>query len=75
MNPTLNSALNRVVAEYEAACRKHGSMKGCHEGYAVILEELDELWALVKSDAGVKEKREEAAHVAAMAIRFMTDVG
>jgi hypothetical protein len=44
-----------------------------HEGYAVILEELDELWEIVKLRQGTRDQaklRREAIQVAAMAIRF-----
>jgi hypothetical protein len=47
-----------------------------HEGFAIILEELDELKAEVFKQHGerTKEKmRNEALQVAAMALRFMVD--
>ena len=50
-------------------------MHGPHEGYAVILEELDELWEEVKSQHPDRQRmRAEAAQVAATALRFMVDV-
>lgn len=48
-----------------------------HEGYAVIKEELDELWDEVKKKPTMQDKgnlRKEACQVAAMAIRFMHDL-
>lgn len=48
-----------------------------HEGYAVLLEELDELWDEVKRkpDATSKDRmRREAVQVAAMAIKFIEDL-
>lgn len=54
------------------ATEKFGSFASAHEGYAVILEELDELWQEVKH--GTRERqREEAVQVAAMALRFLRD--
>ena len=51
---------------------------GPHEGYAVLLEEVDELWETVKSykpSVGVtSDMRKEAIQVAAMALRFVEDV-
>ena len=50
---------------------------GPHEGYAVILEELDELWQEVKASkpgADRSAMRKEAIQVAAMALRFVHDV-
>lgn len=53
-------------------------MASPHEGYAVILEELDELWAQIKDDKRAAEQRRqdmqrEATQVAAMALRFLMD--
>ena len=45
-----------------------------HEGYAVILEEIDELWHEVKNnkDPSCKERMHtEAIQIAAMAVRFI----
>jgi len=44
-----------------------------HEGYAVILEELDELWEAVKANR-VETAIEEAVQVGAMAMRFVLDL-
>ena len=49
-----------------------------HEGYAVILEELDELWREVQANKGDPKirrvrMRKEAMQVAAMAIAFMNE--
>jgi hypothetical protein len=52
-------------------------MNGPHEGYAVILEELDELWDLVKAypkRASTDDMRPEAIQIAAMAVRFVLNV-
>lgn len=43
-----------------------------HEGYAVILEELDEAWAEIKGNNSVLA-RAEMVQVAAMALRFLED--
>jgi 1,6-anhydro-N-acetylmuramate kinase len=64
-----------VVAEIRRARLRHAPMRGGHEGYAVILEELDELWEDVRAQrldrahAGA-----EAIQVAAMAIAFAVEV-
>lgn len=45
-----------------------------HEGYAVLKEEVDELWDAVKDQkASPASIRKEAIQVAAMAIRFIKD--
>lgn len=65
-----------VRAEIERAMRKHGPMASAHEGYAVILEEVDELWADIKADRGTTEAAmREAIQIAAMGIRYVADLG
>jgi|GEM_PF-5944413 len=55
--------------------RCHKPLRSAHEGYAVILEELDELWEEIKrKDRDKKRMRAEAVQVAAMATRFLIDV-
>lgn len=68
-------AFSDVMAELSRATAKHGSMCSAHEGYAVILEEMDELKAEVwKQNRDTKALREEAIQLAAMAVRFVIDV-
>ncbi len=65
--------IDEVREELRRAITKHHPMQSAHEGYAVILEELDELWQEVKH--GTPENaRKEALQVAAMAIRFIIDL-
>lgn len=48
-----------------------------HEGYAVILEELDELWEEVKKNQknyDIPAQRKEAIQCAAMCIRFVAEL-
>ena len=42
------TAWSEVLTEIGAARSKFPPFHGAHEGYAVILEELDELWDEVK---------------------------
>jgi hypothetical protein len=64
-----------IEAELEKARSKHKPMNGPHEGYAVILEELDEMWDEVKRQAQDPVRmRKEALQVGAMAARFIQDV-
>lgn len=70
-------AFREVREEFDRAARLWGSMQSAHEGYAIILEELDELWEMVQQSQKGKvtreEMRAEACQVAAMAVRFMVD--
>lgn len=69
--------INRIVAEYKRASSLHPALNSSHEGYAVIKEELDELWEEVRKK---REKRsgirmaKEATQVGAMAMRFILDL-
>lgn len=69
------SAIRDVQEELGRAREKFGPMRGPHEGYAVILEEFDELWDEVRRHEHNKALlRREAIQVAAMALRFVEDV-
>ena len=68
----LDAALVEVRAEVERAINKHGGMASAHEGYAVIKEEVDELWDEVKADRGYQESAmDEAKQVAAMGVKYL----
>lgn len=70
----LDRALSTVRIELHKATEKYGPFASTHEGYAVIHEELDELWDEVKTNGSNQRLRKEATQVAAMAIRFMLDI-
>lgn len=64
-----------VIQELRAARRAYPAFNTAHEGYAVILEELEELWTEIKRhDQDPVAMRAEAVQVAAMATRFIIDV-
>ena len=63
--------------ELRQAQDRYPPMNSAHEGWAVIAEELDELWDHVRGKQGdrtVEAMRKEAIQVAAMALRFIIDV-
>ena len=65
--------LRDIAAELDRAERKFpdGFHSG-HEGWAVIREELDELWRHVRDDTSESfEARRECIQIAAMALRFI----
>jgi hypothetical protein len=67
--------LGEVEAEYWQAKQKFNNFHNAHEGYAVLLEEVDELWTEVCRHKRNKENmRAEAIQVCAMALRFALDV-
>ena len=71
----VSQAVNEVYAELQRARSLYGPFASPHEGYAVIKEELDELWEIIRGHGRLPGSlREEATQVAAMALRFMLDV-
>ena len=76
---TIASICAEVQDEVELAIKLHGAMASAHEGYTVLLEEVDELWDEVKLNPRKNPQRnatmrKEAIQIAAMAIRFVLDV-
>lgn len=72
-------ALVAAIREELAAARKKfpKPLHSAHEGYAVILEEVDELWDEVKKkreDRSKRKMRDECIQIAAMAIKFIEDL-
>lgn len=72
------AATEAVLAEFSRATRLFPERSNsAHEAYAVLAEEVDELWDEVKGKTGkrsVEDLRKEAVQVAAMALRFIVDV-
>lgn len=67
--------LFRVRNEVVRAKQKHDPMHSPHEGYAVIQEEVDELWEEIKADEGREgDAMTEAVQIAAMAVRYVLDL-
>jgi hypothetical protein len=69
-----------VQEELDSARYKHGypPFNSLHEGYAILLEEVEELWAEVKKKPSKRDRRrlcEVAVQVAAMVQRLAEDLG
>jgi hypothetical protein len=72
---TINEALGQVHDEFARATSIHGKFNSAHEGFAVLKEEIDELWEEVKRrDRLPDHLRKEAVQVGAMALRFLVDI-
>lgn len=72
-----HSTLGLVQREIDRAKAKHGPQKfnSFHEGYAVLLEEVDEVKAEVWKSKHDKELiKKEAIQVAAMAVRIVDEL-
>ena len=66
-------AIKLILDEYAFASIKFSEFNSQHEGYAVLKEEVDELWDSIKGNVALNLTRKEAAQVGAMALRFLTD--
>jgi hypothetical protein len=68
--------VKEVLAEVFRATKSYPPFHSAHEGWALLLEEVDELWDEVKikqSERDINTMKAEAVQVAAMALRFMHD--
>ncbi len=69
--------LNDMTLELEKAETLHGSYNSYHEAYAVILEELDEFWEIVRKktqDRNDKKAYAELVQIAVTAWRTARDL-
>jgi len=70
-------ALAFIANEYNDASSKFPKFNSAHEGWAVLKEEMDELWEAVRLNQKNPDRAEqlenEAIQVGAMAVRFLVD--
>ena len=67
--------INAILLEYQRARDQHGRIYSAHEGYALLKEELDELWEEVRRRKPDQVKMAaECVQVAAVAVRFLVEV-
>lgn len=63
--------LAAVLAEADHAYRKHGAKPWSrHEFYAILKEEVDELWDAIKADKPIEEVLKEAMQIACVCLRY-----
>lgn len=71
---------DEVLKELKGAAYHFPPMRSPHEGWAIIREEVDEMWDEVKAskpivgDPHIERSLQEAKQVAAMAIRYIHDI-
>ncbi len=73
----MNTFQEDVRVELMTARLRYRPMASAHEGWAVLREEVDELWDEVKkkpSQRNVQDMYEELVQVAAMAQRMAEDI-
>ncbi len=83
-NEPYNKAILEVVDELRMLKAKvddpnhpFADLHSPHHGYALLLEEMDELWEEIRKKNKFRDleaMREEAMQIAALAIRFMVDL-
>jgi len=63
--------LSSMIAELNHAYAKHGARPWSrHEFFAVMLEEVDEVWDAIKQDKPMPEVLKEVMQVAAVCLRY-----
>lgn len=77
IDKVLGKILNEVIDEFEQTTKHFQEMRSAHEGYAILLEEVDELWEEIKINQRdpnrLSQIKDEAIQVASMAIRLIYD--
>lgn len=74
----IDSAISDVLSELDSAMTRYPALHSAHEAYAVILEELDEVWDEVRLNPAKRDAdrlRHELIQLAAMTIRAIVDLG
>lgn len=73
----IQEVLGDISTEVERATSMWPPFNSAHEAFAVLKEEVDELWDHVKTNQkrrDLNEMKKEAIQVAAMAVRFALEV-
>jgi len=74
---TMKKIGEEIIREAIRARKHFPSFNSHHEGYAVILEELDEVWDEIKKKSEIRDlehMRREMIQVGAMVLRFLYDL-
>lgn len=69
--------LSEMMKEYKRATTEYSPFASHHEGWAVIKEQLDEVWDEIKKKRGTKSTEKitkEVLHVGAMSLRFLMEL-
>lgn len=74
--PTIGKRIGEEVDDELARAKKAfpRPFASPHEGFAILKEEVDELWMRIMKNNPPLELRHEAVQIAAMAIRFIQEV-
>lgn len=73
----IETVIAAILKEYSRASATNGSFHSVHEGYAILLEEIEELWDEIRLKAALRNPSNvahEAIQIGAMAMRFLYDL-
>ena len=65
--------LDSILKEFCLARNKFGGFHSLHEAYAILLEEVEELWEAIKGNLPYDMIKGEARQVAAMALGILLE--
>lgn len=72
-----DEAMQAIMKEYMYAKVAYDKFHSHHEGWAVLFEEVEELWDEIKKKSesrDVEKIQKEATQAGAMALRFLIDL-
>jgi NTP pyrophosphatase (non-canonical NTP hydrolase) len=72
-----DEALKQIEEEFFRASDLYPDLHSNHEAYAVIKEEVDELWDAIKESKGTRgnnQIRHELIQVGAMVVRYLNNL-
>jgi hypothetical protein len=65
--------LDSILNEFRSARNKFEGFRSMHEAYAILLEEVDELWDAIKGNLPYDMIKNEARQVGAMALGILLE--
>lgn len=74
---TPKKSLNLIESEYNRASNLYPEFHSNHEGYAVLKEEVDELWDAIKASKEIRGNdhiKHELIQIGAMVVRYLDNL-
>lgn len=74
----VGKTIKAIIAEYNRAINRNGPFNSTYEGWAILIQKMEELWEEIKKvEAGNSGEKlhKYAAQIGALAMRFMVDLG
>lgn len=73
----VENSLSEIRKEFDRANTLYPKFNSNHEGYAVLKEEVDELWDAIKESKGTRlnsQMKHELIQIGAMVVRFLDNL-